>query len=117
VECTVGCPLEGVDDAGVLVTMARPSGETTEKCLAPEKAISLIAKAGGRLECVTEWVPRGGALKRRKEWVDEKLSEKASKEHTVGSQKSVGDRSYSLALVNEEEEETKGWQRLILDVK
>jgi hypothetical protein len=54
VECTVGCPLEGVDDAGVLVTMARPSGETTEKCLAPEKAISLIAKAGGRFQCVTE---------------------------------------------------------------
>jgi hypothetical protein len=54
VECTVGCPLEGVDDAGVLVTTARPSGETTEKCLAPDKANSLIAKAGGRFQCVTE---------------------------------------------------------------
>jgi hypothetical protein len=54
VECTFGCPLEGVADAGVLVTMARPSGETNEKCLAPEKAISLIAKAGDRFQCVTE---------------------------------------------------------------
>jgi hypothetical protein len=53
-ECTCGCPLEGVADAGVLVTMARPSGETNEKCLAPENAISLIAKAGGRFQCTTE---------------------------------------------------------------
>jgi hypothetical protein len=54
VECTCGCPLEGVADAGVLVTKARPSGEENEKCLAPEKAISLIAKPGGRFQCVTE---------------------------------------------------------------
>jgi hypothetical protein len=61
VECTCGCPLEGVADAGVLVTKTRPSssGEETEnenegKCLAPEKAISLIAKPGDRFQCVTE---------------------------------------------------------------
>jgi hypothetical protein len=54
VECTCGCPVEGVADAGVLVTMARPSGEENERCLAPEKAISLIAKPGGRFQCVTE---------------------------------------------------------------
>jgi hypothetical protein len=51
-ECACGCPLEGVADAGVLVTMVRPSGEGNEKCLAPEKAISLIAMPGGHLECV-----------------------------------------------------------------
>jgi hypothetical protein len=53
-ECTCGCPLDGVADTGVLVTMARPSGEENERCLAPEKAISLIAKPGGRFQCVTE---------------------------------------------------------------
>jgi hypothetical protein len=54
VECTCGCPLQDVADAGVLVTMARPSGEGNERCLKPEKAISLIAKPGGRFQCVTE---------------------------------------------------------------
>ena len=53
-ECTCGCPLEGVADAGVLVTMARRSGEENERCLAPEKAISLITKPGDRFQCVTE---------------------------------------------------------------
>jgi hypothetical protein len=55
VQCTCGCPLEGVADAGVLVTKTSgPSGEESETCLAPEKAVSLIAKPGGRFQCVTE---------------------------------------------------------------
>jgi hypothetical protein len=53
-ECACGCPIEGVADAGVLVTMTRKSGEANEKCLAPEKAISLIAKPGDRVQCATE---------------------------------------------------------------
>jgi hypothetical protein len=54
VECTSGCSLEGVTDAGVLVTETTPSGEEKQTCLAPEKAISLIAKPDGRVQCVTE---------------------------------------------------------------
>jgi hypothetical protein len=55
VQCTCGCPLEDVVDAGFLVAYTKPSGEAgIEKCLAPEIAISLIAKPGGRFQCVTE---------------------------------------------------------------
>ena len=56
VECTCGCPLEGVADAGVLVTktIRAPMGKEHETCLAPEKAISLITRPGGRFQCVTE---------------------------------------------------------------
>jgi len=57
-KCTCGCPLEGVADAGVLVIKlikTRPSGEGNETCLAPEKAIALIAKPGGRFQCLTEY--------------------------------------------------------------
>ena len=52
-------PLGGRDaDAGVLVIKlikTRPSGEGNETCLAPEKAIALIAKPGGRFQCLTEY--------------------------------------------------------------
>jgi hypothetical protein len=56
VQCTCGCPLEGVVDAGFLVAYyTKPSGEAgLEKCLAPELAISLIANPADRFSCVTE---------------------------------------------------------------
>jgi hypothetical protein len=46
--------MEGVADAGILVIRVRPSSEENERCLVPEKAISWIAKPGGRFNCVTE---------------------------------------------------------------
>ena len=54
VGCTSGCALNGVTDAGVLVIETKPKGEVTQECLTPEKAISLIAKPGGRFQCVIE---------------------------------------------------------------
>jgi hypothetical protein len=54
VGCTNGCALNGVTDAGVLVTETKPKGEVTQECLTPEKAISLIAKPGDRFQCVVE---------------------------------------------------------------
>jgi hypothetical protein len=58
-ECTCGCSLEGVADAGVLVAKTSRMASVGEEhehetCLAPEKAISLIAKPGGRFRCLTE---------------------------------------------------------------
>jgi hypothetical protein len=53
VGCTNGCALNGVTDAGVLVTETKPKGEVVQECLTPEKAVSLIAKPGGRFQCVT----------------------------------------------------------------
>ncbi len=54
VECTCGCTLEEVADAGVLVTETGPEGDTRERCFAPENAISMIAKPEGSFQCVTE---------------------------------------------------------------
>jgi hypothetical protein len=54
VACTCLCPLQGVADAGVLVTRTGPSGQENEKCLTPENAMSRVAKPGGRFQCVTE---------------------------------------------------------------
>jgi hypothetical protein len=54
VGCTNGCALNGVTDAGVLVTETKPKGEVVQECITSEKAISLIAKPGGRFQCVVE---------------------------------------------------------------
>jgi hypothetical protein len=54
VECESVCSLDGVDGAGVNVTETGPSGEEHHACLAPERAISLIATRDGRFQCVTE---------------------------------------------------------------
>jgi hypothetical protein len=54
VECESVCPLDDVAGAGVLVTETGPSGEEHQACLAPERAISLIATRDGRFQCVTE---------------------------------------------------------------
>jgi hypothetical protein len=75
----------GVTDAGVLVTMARLSGEENERGLASEKAISLIAKPRGRYR-----VPRDGSPERSKEWVDENLADKVSMDHTAGTWLNAG---------------------------
>jgi hypothetical protein len=54
VECESVCSLNGVAGAGVNVTETGPSGEEHYACLAPERAISLIATRDGRFQCVTE---------------------------------------------------------------
>jgi hypothetical protein len=52
-ECESVCSLDGVAGAGVLVKETGPSGEEHQACLAPERAISLIATRDGRFQCVT----------------------------------------------------------------
>jgi hypothetical protein len=52
--CTCDCVLEGDSGAGVLVGFTKQSGESGQECMVSEKAISVIAKPGGRAQCVTE---------------------------------------------------------------
>jgi hypothetical protein len=51
--CTCGCPWED-GGTGVLITVTKPWGEPEEKCIASEKAISLVATPGDFFQCVTE---------------------------------------------------------------
>jgi hypothetical protein len=53
-QCNCGCPEADGGGTGVLVTVTKYWGEDEVKCIAPEKAISLVAKPGNHFQCATE---------------------------------------------------------------
>jgi hypothetical protein len=54
--CTCECTLDEADGGGpgFLLTVSKKFGEPEQKCFAPEKAISLVAKPRDRFQCVAD---------------------------------------------------------------